>query len=171
MKKGFGLLEVLIASVVLGFLIVGLMRLQSGNRESILRVRARDAANFIAQEVIDSVSSLGFASVKVGERTGVCPPAAGNEDLCRTRSFKGAGGDMTMNYWVKVKVEEDNSQKVGVGNNSAGNDYLTSDYISATSTDNAALKVQRPFAKRVEVTVNWDFKRTTQSINMSTVIR
>jgi len=155
MKKGFGLLEVLIASVVLGFLIVGLTKLQTGNRESILRVRARDAASIIAQEVIDSVSALGSASVEIGTRE--CGNNGAN-DLCRLRVFKGAAGDVTTNYKVKVAVTKDQSQEVGNTN--------TSDYIAA-----GFLSVARPFAKRLEVTVNWDFKKSTQSINMSTVIQ
>jgi len=157
-NRGFGLIEVLLAAVVLGFLIVGLMRLQMGNRETIVRIRARDAANVIAQEVIDSISALGFASVIVGERVGRCvlPIPAGIEDLCRTRTFKGSSGDLTMNFWVTVNVKADNPQKVD----------NTSDYIKATS-----LSVVNEFTKRVEVTVNWKFKESTQSINTSTVIR
>lgn len=166
MKKGFGLIEVLVAAVVLGFLIVGLTRLQIGNRESILRVRARDAANVIAQEVIDSLSSLGFASVKLEKRE--CRNDEATKDLCRLRIFKGETGDITMNYKVTVEITEDQSQKVGSSSESG---YMTSDYIKATASNSDAIKVERLFAKRAEVTVSWDFKKSTQSINMSTVIR
>jgi len=163
-RNGFGLLEVMAAAVLLGFLIVGLTKLQTGNRESILRVRARDAASIIAQEVIDSISALGSASVKIGKRE--C--SNNDTDLCRLRIFKGAAGDIAMNYKVMVDITEDQSQKVG---NNSEPGYLTSNYIKATSSSGDALKVERLFAKRLEVTVNWDFKKTTQSINMSTVIR
>jgi len=167
-RNGFGLLEVMAAAVVLGFLIIGLTRLQIGNRESILRVRARDAANVIAQEVIDSVSSLGSASVKIEKRE--CKDDdEDTQDLCRSRIFKGATGDIPMNYRVMVYITEDQSQKVG--NNNEQGYVMTSDYIKATASSGDAIKVERLFAKRVEVTVSWDFRNTTQSINMSTVIR
>jgi type II secretory pathway pseudopilin PulG len=56
-------MEVLVATAVLGFLLAGLMILQRGNRDSLLRIRARDGANIVAQQAIDSLASLGIASV------------------------------------------------------------------------------------------------------------
>ncbi len=45
----------------------------------------------------------------------------------------------------------------------------TSDYVV---TDSSSLeKVNHVFAKQVNVQVSWQFKGSTQSINMSTVIR
>lgn len=171
-QSGFGLLEVIVAAVVFSFLFIGLNVLQKGNREGVLRIRARDVANVIAQDVIDSISSLGFSSIRTEIRTGICPtpsnPNGENLDLCRTRVFDGGAGSMKTDYSIKVNVTEDQSQKVGGAVNL---DYLTSDYIAANSSGSNALKVERMFAKRVEVTVNWEFKKAPQSINVSAVIR
>ena len=38
-KRGFGIVEVLIAAAVLGFLYTALLNLQSGNRDALLRIR------------------------------------------------------------------------------------------------------------------------------------
>jgi len=70
MKKGFGLLEILIAVVALGFLIIGLNNLQKGNREGALRVKARDAASLVAQRVLDSIGSVGVNSIKIDDNCG-----------------------------------------------------------------------------------------------------
>ncbi|MCL2102155.1 MAG: type II secretion system GspH family protein [Fibromonadales bacterium] len=163
MKKGFGLIEVLAAAVVLGFLLVGLATLQKGNRESILRVRARDAANVIAQEVIDSLSSLGSASVR-GDVCSACEPDTAPidgcnyaEELCKQRIFEGQPAIIsTVNFRVTVDVTNEPEQ-------------LAKHETEYTRENN--IDINRQFAKQVDVTVNWDFKKSTQSINMSTVIR
>jgi len=168
-RKGFGLLEVIAAAVVFAFMFIGLNILQKGNREGVLRVRARDAANVIAQDVIDSISALGFASIKTVKRPGKCPAPDNDKDLCRTREFEGETGIVKVDYAITVDVTEDASQEVG--NKDDRSNYLTSDYIVATSSNSNAIKVERFFAKRVEVTVNWEFKKSPQSINVSAVIR
>jgi len=66
MKRGFGIVEVLVAAVVLAFLLVGLNILQKGNREAVLRIRSRDAAQTIAQDFLDSLSRLGIYSISLG---------------------------------------------------------------------------------------------------------
>jgi len=144
-KKGFGLLEVLLASVVLGFLLVGLNTLQKGNRESILRVRARDTANAIAQDVIDSISALGSAGVTDGERLG------------DERIFKGDNNiEAKIVYNVKFAVQDADEQKTEA---------------KTAYSEAAGIIVTHQFAKKIDVTVNWEFKNTTQSINVSSVIR
>ena len=50
-------MEILVASLVLGFLFTALLQLQLGNRNALLRIRSRDAAIDVAQEVIDSLSN------------------------------------------------------------------------------------------------------------------
>jgi len=158
MKKGFGLIEVLFAAVVLGFLVVGLTRLQMGNREGILRVRARDVASTIAQDVIDSISTIGSASVAAGTRKCNDEDEA-TRDLCRLRTFSGLAGDMEVKYKVQVEVT-----KVQGAEGKSG--------IKETGlTQATAIRVEHEFAKQVNVTVSWDFKQTTQSINISSVIR
>jgi hypothetical protein len=141
---------VLVAAVVLGFMIIGLNFLQKGNREGVIRVRARDAANVIAQEVIDSISALGTASVVEGTRTCV-----------KTRAFEGRVGNIEMQYDVLIDVKPEASAQV-VNDQT---DYM----ISLSSSSNLSVKHQ--FAKQVDITVGWKFKNSDQSINMSTVIR
>ena len=62
-KRGFGIVEVLIAAAVLGFLYTALLNLQSGNRDALLRIRGRDGATEVAQSLIDSLGALGVASL------------------------------------------------------------------------------------------------------------
>ncbi len=147
-KKGFGLLEVMIASVVLGFLLVGLNTMQKGNRESILRVRARDAASAIAQDAIDSLSTLGSAGVKDG--------GCSLNQNCPKRSFVGTAGEVKIEYKVDVKVNDNDEQKA----------KAETEYSKATG-----MAVAHQFAKQIDVTVKWEFKNTPQSINVSSVIR
>ena len=40
-KRGFGIVEVLIAAAVLGFLYMAVMNLQGGNRDALLRIRPK----------------------------------------------------------------------------------------------------------------------------------
>jgi len=171
MKRGFGLIEVIVAAIVLAFLLIALNIIQKGNRESILRVRARDAANVVAQEVIDSISSLGSASVPVN--TWACRESEGvaqEESLCRTRVFTGSVSrilkdtmNIVMPYWVMVDVKPEDPLQVV-------NEQTS--YLAALAPGSSnMLSVRHQFAKHVEVTVNWKFKNSEQSINVSTVIR
>jgi len=141
-RKGFGLLEVLIAAVVLGFLIVGLTRLQMSNREGILRIRARDAANAIAQEIIDSLAARGLASV----------PASGTGE--RKRFFEGAAGNIEVPFSIKFTAEP-----------------LYAEDKTEYSSENETISLQHLLAKRINIAVSWKFKESEQSISMSTVIR
>ena len=150
MKKGFGIIEVLAAAVVLGFLLVGLNTLQLGNRESILRIRARDGASDIAQEVIDSIR--GSASI-ASDITRSCDDGA--EDLCRSRTFKNA----TVDYKVEVNVTPDDKLV---------SEIKETEYVNNPPND---IKIQHQFGKRVDVTVSWLHKKSRQSINVSTVVR
>jgi len=148
MKKGFGLLEVLIAAVVLGFLIVGLNKLQMGNREAVLRIRARDAANFIAQQVLDSLGSIGINSIQLDENCG------GQLVYCKekyTYNFEGNSGNITTGIDYKVEVE------------------LLSYQPSEEKTDFTT--ITNTYAKSLQATVEWDFKKSKQSIQMAKVVR
>jgi len=161
-RKGFGLLEVLAAAVVLAFLLIGLSTLQKGNREAILRVRARDAANVIAQEIIDSISSIGSASIATeGDKADRwCNDE--NLDLCKHRIFKGEVGDIRVDYSAKVLISADEqNQKAGIEE---------TDFIKALGSSSGQ-SVSHQFAKKVDITIDWKFKDTPQSINVSSVIR
>ncbi|MCL2102118.1 MAG: hypothetical protein FWH22_10455 [Fibromonadales bacterium] len=149
-KKGFGIIEVLAASVVLGFLIVGLTQLQKGNREAVLRIRARDAAQLVATDVIDSLKRLGLSSVEITPT-----------EFEKERVFEGSGGSITstVKYLVKVEV-------------SRGEDdiYENTEQTSFTRNFNEDL-LKYDYAKRVDISVEWEFKKSTQSIQISEVIK
>ena len=159
-KKGFGITEVLISAVVLGLLYMAILHMQTGNREALLRIRGRDGAIEVAQQVIDSLNRIGIASIP--DPTSV---ASGDEhikegnyvwewdDISRSwdRGEKVGGGQSTIQYTPTITVSP------------------TTDY---TATNESNLEtVSHVYAKQVNVQVSWQFKGSTQSINMSTVIR
>jgi len=165
MKKGFGLLEVLIAAVVLGFLIIGLNKLQTGNREAILRVRARDAANFIAQQVLDSLGSLGINSIQKTKQAD-----CGNKDLvyCKgkyTYKFEGKStGIAPIDYKVEVELLEDQNSQISTDSTKYTAQYRTNPSVVIDNEKNI-------YAKNLQATVEWDFKKSKQSIQMAKVVR
>jgi len=152
-------MEVLIAAVVLGFLVIGLNKLQLGNREGVLRVRARDAANTIAQDIINSYSARGSASLTDEDRK--CDKE-NNKDLDLCRTFDGEAGPITVSYRVIVEVD-----KVVDANKSVDNQ---TGYMKALGTNNK-LSVKHQMAKQIDVTVKWKFKDSDQSINVSSLIK
>lgn len=158
MKKGFGILEVIVAAVVLAFMILGLNTLQKGNRENILRVRARDMANTIAQDIIDSLSALGPASVVV-TRQGECPAVQNFEDLCRKRSFDGAAGNVSVDYAITIGVP------------AVTNEQNAENQTNYSKVSSSSMVVAHQFAKQVDITVSWQFKKSPQSISVSSVIQ
>jgi prepilin-type N-terminal cleavage/methylation domain-containing protein len=156
-KSGFGLMEVLVASVVLAFLLVGLNIMQKGNRESVLRIRARDGANIVAQNVIDSISALGPASVGLGVRG--CEN--NHADLCREHEFAGMVGSKVL-YSVTVEVKEaDRLQEE--------TEFM--EQIKSTNDNFNSINADHIVAKQVDVTVKWNFKSSEQSINVSSIVR
>ncbi|MCL2206753.1 MAG: type II secretion system GspH family protein [Fibromonadales bacterium] len=143
-KSGFGLMEVMVAAVVLAFLIIGLNLLQMGNREAILRVRARDAANLVAQHVLDSLGAIGINSLA----------ADGDNMVFRKPGYKAPESKLDIAFDVKVAL-------------------LDSTY-SADSTGftvASSAKAQNIYAKNLEATVSWMHKNSTQSIKMAKVVR
>ena len=186
-KSGFGLIEVLAAAVVLAFLLVGLNLMQKGNRESILRVRARDAANVVAQDIIDSISALGSASVAMNPTTngpwtckrnsnGIPEGTPEEISLCRERTFTGSVSRQlkdTMRVTVPYSVTVDVRPENHLQDHAAGYDQNDrTAYIEAASGSGGSnLSARHQFAKQVDVTVNWKFKNSDQSINVSAVVR
>ena len=149
-KKGFGITEVLISALVLGFLYLALLHMQVGNREALLRIRGRDGAIEVAQQVLDSLNRIGVASIPSA------PTSTTSFELRKIsrsweRGSKVGGGKSTIEYAPTVTV-------------SPTNDYL------ATSESNYET-VSHVYAKQVNVQVSWQFKGSTQSINVSSVIR
>ena len=152
MKKGFGLMEVMIAAVVLGFLVIGLNRLQAGNREAVLRVRTRDAAQIVAQNFIDGLSRQGVSSVGMTGNDG--------KDTIVSYKWEGNNGKIvderpyTINYKINV-VEDLNSTE--------RSNFTKNDKADTTFSP----------AKKVDLKVKWTFKskKDTLSINVSRVIK
>lgn len=145
-KGGFGIMEVLVAIVVLGFLYVAVNNLQSGNRDTLLRIRGRDGALEVAQQVIDSLSRVGIATLSSHDTISI-------PEISRT--WKGQPGivqhDMTVNYSAQVILSPDSTFKAK----------------SASAYDT----VSHVFAKRLDVTVSWPFKSSTQSVSVSRIVR
>ena len=164
-KKGFGITEVLISAVVLGLLYMAILHMQTGNREALLRIRGRDGAIEVAQQVIDSLNRIGIASIP-DEST---PPGDDSEDEV-------VGHDYIWK-WDPIQRSWDRGEKVGGGHSTIAytptvtvspvGDYTAKSVSYYTGADT----IRHVYAKQVNVQVSWQFKGSTQSINMSTVIR
>jgi type II secretory pathway pseudopilin PulG len=163
-KSGFGLIEVLAAAVVLGFLLVGLGILQKGNREAIIRVRARDAANIVAQHVLDSLGSVGVSSL-------VEDPGNGGFIVNNTYTYhfegKSQGIIAAVDYTVQVGFEPDTHGSFVDSTIVESTRFTIENRVSGVVSDSE----KSIFAKSLEATVSWDFKNTTQSIKVSRVVR
>ena len=149
-KKGFGIAEVLISALVLGFLYLALLHMQVGNREALLRIRGRDGAIEVAQQVLDSLNRVGIESIPSA------PTSSTSFELDKiSRSWergpKVGGGTSTIEYTPTVTVSP------------------TNDYTAAGESNYET--VSHVYAKQVKVQVSWQFKGSTQSINVSSVIR
>jgi len=155
MKKGFGLLEVMLAAVVLGFLIVALTRVQMGNRESIVRVRTRDAANFIANHVLDSLGSVGINSLIVSDD----PPGRVFSNPKYVYSFEGKQGIAQVVYDVKVDLLP------------ASAEHSKSESTNFTTASEEPINTINTYNKKLEATVSWKFKNSTQAISVAKVVR
>ncbi len=148
MKRGFGLIEVLVAAVVLGFLLVGLNTLQKGNREAVIRIRSRDAAQIIAQDFLDSLSKLGLSSIPGT----VAEPGT----ITKTKDYEWDGNNGGIIAKIPYTIEA----------------VVTVDPISSTlDTSNFLKNNEHITAKNVNLIVRWPFKNSTQSISMSRIIK
>lgn len=148
-RRGFGIVEVMVSIVVLGFMYVAVSKLQLGNHDAFLRIRGRDGAVEVAQQVLDELKAKGAAAVPTSS-----DPASDTTfvaDPIERRWERGLGGYATVSYTPTITVSP------------------TQDYV-ATSGSNYET-VQHVYAKQVNVKVEWNFKGSTQSINVSGVIR
>ncbi len=161
MKKGFGLLEVLVAAIVLGFLVMALNRLQLGNREAILRIRTRDAANIIAQHVLDSLGALGVNALPNEEK--IIDDNPDDPEGGRKYAFGGKDDKSEMKYYVTVEYKP------------LSNPDNPDNFIDANTHENEGTNLvsasSQYFARNIQATVKWKFKDTYQSIKMSKVVR
>lgn len=158
-KRGIGILEVMVAALVLGILYAAVSNLQKGNRDALLRIRGRDGATEVAQNIIDSLGALGLAKLSDAslglDDDGKVKPL---DTIRVSRSWEGQPGliqnTMTVNYKAIVTVTPDSIYKA----------KTSSLLLGADSASHV-------FAKRLDVKVTWPFKGSTQSITVSGVIR
>ncbi len=180
-KRGIGIIEVMVAALVLGILYAAVSNLQKGNRDALLRIRARDGATEVAQNIIDSLGALGLANFTNANliactddggatipdcytlaKPGSSSSASEEDEITVVRTWKGQPGivtnNMSVTYTVKVRFSGDDDYKA----------TTTSQFMQAVSSSSGLSHV---FAKRVDVTVSWPFKNSRQSISVSGVIR
>ena len=156
-KRGFGIVEVLVAAAVLGFLYMAVLNLQGSNHDSLLRIRGRDGATEVAQNIIDSLGALGLANLTDNKLPtgddGSVDYKIVLEPITRTwEAQPGAvSNTITVVYNAEVTVSPDS-------------DYMAS---MGSLLDTA----KHVYAKRLDVKVSWQFKNTTQSITVSGVVR
>lgn len=104
--SGFGIVEVLISAAVLGFLYLALLHMQVGNREALLRIRGRDGAVEVAQNIIDSLKTVGVASITSFSKDNI------------VKSWeRGPGGTSTVTYKADVTVGNANEYKATTKSN------------------------------------------------------
>lgn len=160
-KKGFGITEVLISAFVLGLLYMAILHMQTGNREALLRIRGRDGAIEVAQQVLDSLNRIGIASIPD-------PTSAAADD-----DNVSENGNYVLEL-PKISRSWDRGSKVGGGSTSI--EYTPVITVSPT-TDFTATNtsyyenVSHVYAKQVNVQVSWQFKGSRQSVNLTSVIR
>ena len=149
-KKGFGIVEILVAAAVLGFMYMAVLNMHGGNHDALLRIRGRDGAVDVAQQVIDSLKSVGLAAIPSKDDE---PTTFDVGPIERTweRGTKWGGGSAKVTYTPQVTVEP------------------TADYTTESSSQFET--IQRVYAKQVKVKVSWNFKGSTQSIEVSSIIR
>lgn len=146
-KDGFVIVKILIAVAVLGFVCLAAKTLQGENQDALLRIRGRDGAIEVAQQVLDSLKSVGIASIPSSSLKDTTFEV---HDVDR-KWARGVGDSATVTYTSEVTV-------------SATQDYTSQ---SASQFEN----VPHVYAKEVKVKVFWNFKGSTQSIEVSSVIR
>lgn len=151
-KAGFGIAEILVSAAVLGFMIVALNQLQSSNRDTIMRVRSRDGAVAVSQQVIDSLSAVGVSALQLTK------DASGAKQklvLHKTREWKGTPGTLahttSVDYTVRVDISDDDDYKSTVETS-----YYPTNHV---------------YAKKLNVEVEWTYKGTPHSVSVSSVVR
>ena len=116
--SGFGIVEVLISAAVLGFLYLARLHMQVGNRESLLRIRGRDGAVEVAQNIIDSLKTVGVASIASFTK----------DDIVKSWD-RGPGGKSSLTYRADVTVGAVSESASSVSN------YETVSHVYAKQVD------------------------------------
>lgn len=173
-KKGFGLIEVLVASLVLGFLIVGLNLLQKGNRESLLRVRARDAATNVAQHILDSIAAAGLKSIDFtqddGDKCSDFPvtESKGNDSLIYRNLYiyKFEGKPQLDKSIDGIKTETKYCVEVFILKETIKENKDTSLFTTKQNINEA-----NTYSQSLEAKVSWLFKGSPQSVTIAKVVK
>lgn len=146
-KTGFGIVEVMVSIVVLGFMYVALSKLQSSNHDSFLRIRGRDGAVEVAQQVLENLKSKGSSEIP-SKATADTTYSLPDTTIEWERAL---GGKAMVSYSRSVTVLQSRDYTVESGSNFES--------------------VQNEYAKQVNVKVSWLFKGSTQTVNVSGVIQ
>ncbi len=163
-KRGIGIMEVVVAALVLGILYTAVSNLQKGNREALLRIRSRDGATEVAQNIIDSLGALGLANfyeeVLPKDEEGNILPLP----LEVTRVWNrpdGYGPDMKVTYACTVWVDRDELYQAE-----------NSSWIVKDPTVLEGDPLSHVYAKRINVKVSWPAgPNPIHAINVMGVIR
>lgn len=146
-KRGFGLTEVLVASLILGFLYLAVLQMQVGTSSATLRIRGRDVAIEVAQSVLDDLKSKGAASLNSKDSESTVIPL----DTIEREVERGIGKGAIVKYAPEVTV------------------FKTKNY---ESTNNSLLDtLDHVYAKHVNVKVSWKFHGAELSVNVPGVIQ
>ncbi|MCQ2097185.1 MAG: type II secretion system protein [Fibrobacter sp.] len=149
-KRGIGIAEILVAAAVLGFLLTALNQLQKSNYESLWRIRARDGANMVAQDVLDSLNAVGIAALSNNNTARIIK-------LVRSREWESQPG--LLNYTIHV----DYDVTVSLSDDAMFQSENTSNYLDSP--------IKHVYAKNATVNVAWKLKGKTHSISVSGVVR
>lgn len=146
-KSGFGLVEVMVASLILGFLYLAILQMQVGMSSATLRIRGRDVAVEVAQEVLDDLKSKGASALNSKDTESTIIPM----DTVERQVERGIGKGAVIKYVPEVTV------------------FKTRPY---ESTNNSLLDtVDHVYAKHVNVKVSWKFHGSDLSVNVPGVIQ
>ena len=145
-KKSFGIVVILVVVALLGFSYMAIQNL-GGNRDALLRIRGRDGAVEVAQQVLDSLKSVGVDSIP----SKALADTTFNVQKINRKWARGLGDSATVTYSSQVTVAATSSNSL--------------------QTPAPFEMASHIYAKQVTVTVFWNFKGSKQSIEVSSVIR
>ena len=145
-KKSFGVVVSLVVVALLGFSYMA-MRNLGGNGDALLRIRGRDGAVEVAQQVLDSLKSVGVESIP----SKALADTTFNVQKINRKWARGIGDSATVTYSSQVTVAATSSNSL--------------------QTPAPFELASHIYAKQVTVTVFWNFKGSKQSIEVSSVIR
>jgi prepilin-type N-terminal cleavage/methylation domain-containing protein len=140
-KAGFGLIEIVASMVIFALMFSAVMEMQYVNRAAALRMQTRNEANQIAQNVADSLQTLGIASVRSGTFTRSGP----SRNLAQ-------GGAVSTQFTVAVVATTVLAKEISTGSGSS------------------AINFQHEQSKKLDIRVSWTTSGHTFSITHEAVV-